>query len=94
MWMAISVCAAAQTSILPQAWTATDQWPVNTLAAEVLYAGPAPFQVGGLYQVNVRVPSGTNGACAIVIQLPNLGGSFTVGASIFVTPIPPTTGEP
>ena len=30
---------------------------VGDLEAEVLFAGGAPGQIGGLYQVNVRVPA-------------------------------------
>ena len=35
-----------------------DPQNTNSIPAEVLYAGPAPFQVAGLYQINIRIPSG------------------------------------
>jgi len=39
--------------------------------AEVLYAGPAPLEVGGMFQINVRIPLGTSGGFAILIQSPD-----------------------
>jgi uncharacterized protein (TIGR03437 family) len=40
------------------------------VAAEVLFSGAAPGQIGGLYQVNLRVPSGlTPGANSLVLSV-------------------------
>lgn len=38
------------------------------IPTDVLYAGPAPLEIGGLYQVNVRVPSETGGAITIHVR--------------------------
>jgi uncharacterized protein (TIGR03437 family) len=65
--------------------------------AEVLYAGPAPLEVGGLFQVNVRIPSGTTGGqFTILVQMPDdLSGSVgSPGANIFITPLTPSVSEP
>jgi uncharacterized protein (TIGR03437 family) len=35
--------------------------------AEVTYAGPAPFEVAGVYQINARVPMGVGGMVTIVV---------------------------
>jgi uncharacterized protein (TIGR03437 family) len=64
--------------------------------AEVLYAGPAPLEVGGLFQVNVRIPSGTTGGgFSILVQSPTLSGSVSgPGANVFITPLTPSVSEP
>jgi uncharacterized protein (TIGR03437 family) len=36
------------------------------VAAEVIYAGPAPFEVAGVYQINVRIPAGVLGSATII----------------------------
>lgn len=65
--------------------------------AEVLYAGPAPLEVGGLFQVNVRIPSGTTGGqFTILVQVPDdlSGGGGSPGANVFITPLTPSVSEP
>jgi uncharacterized protein (TIGR03437 family) len=42
----------------------------NPILAEVLYAGPAPLEVGGLFQINVRIPSGTTGVFSLSSSVP------------------------
>jgi uncharacterized protein (TIGR03437 family) len=72
-------------------FTAADPQNTNSIPAEVLYAGPAPFQVAGLYQMNVRIPSGSAGLFYIPGNYFSSGGA---GAKVFVTPVPPSTSEP
>lgn len=52
---------------------------------EVLYAGPAPFEVGGLFQINVRIPTSTVGV--VLVQLPN---GTTVASNGFLLWTPPS----
>jgi uncharacterized protein (TIGR03437 family) len=72
-------------------FTPADPQNTNSIPAEVLYAGPAPFQVAGLYQMNVRIPSGSAGLFYIPGNYFSSGGA---GAKVFVTPVPPSTSEP
>jgi uncharacterized protein (TIGR03437 family) len=66
-----------------------DPQNTNSIPADVLYAGPAPFQVAGLYQMNVRIPSGSAGLFYIPDNYFSSGG-----AKVFVTPVPPSSSEP
>jgi uncharacterized protein (TIGR03437 family) len=63
--------------------------------AEVLYAGPAPLEVGGLFQINVRIPSETTGGGFIILVVPVLsGGTGSLAANVFITPLTPSASEP
>ncbi len=55
--------------------------------AELLYAGPAPLEVGGMYQVNVRIPEGTTGEFAILSQFAD-GNTYFCTSTLAVTPQP------
>lgn len=56
----------------------------TTVPTQVLYAGPAPFEVGGLYQVNVQIPhSGALGALTITVQVPD-GSTYQTRATIAI----------
>lgn len=55
------------------------------IPADVLYAGPAPLQVGGLFQINVRVPGRTGTALSVAIAIPN-GGTFYANAGLAIGP--------
>jgi uncharacterized protein (TIGR03437 family) len=55
--------------------------------AELLYAGPAPLEVGGMYQVNVRIPEGTTGEFAILSQFAD-GNTYFSTSTLAVTPQP------
>lgn len=81
----------AQVNFVP-----ADPQNTNSIPAEVLYAGPAPFQVAGLYQINIRIPSGSAGLFGVAIPAVGLSGYYfpSGGAHVFVTPIPPSTSEP
>jgi uncharacterized protein (TIGR03437 family) len=37
--------------------------------AEVSYAGAAPYEVGGVMQVNVRIPAGTASGANVPVQV-------------------------
>ena len=51
---------------------------------EILYSGPAPLEVGGLYQVNVRIPDQARwGGLTLTVQTPD-GGTFQTGAVIAI----------
>jgi uncharacterized protein (TIGR03437 family) len=52
--------------------------------AELLYAGPAPLEVGGMYQLNVRIPEGTTGDFAILSQYAN-GNTYYCTSTLAVT---------
>jgi uncharacterized protein (TIGR03437 family) len=52
--------------------------------AELLYAGPAPLEVGGMFQINVRIPKGTSGQFAILSESP--AGIYYCTAVVAVTP--------
>ena len=58
------------------------------IPAQVLYAGPAPLEVGGMFQINLRIPSGTGGSFQINVQFPDGGGS-SGSAEVAITPLPP-----
>jgi uncharacterized protein (TIGR03437 family) len=60
--------------------------------AEILYAGPAPLEVGGMFQINVRIPEGTTGEFAILIQLPD-GSAYYCTSAVAVTPKTPITSK-
>ncbi len=55
--------------------------------AEILYAGPAPLEVGGMFQINVRIPEDASGAFAILSQSPD--GSSYYGASMLAVATQP-----
>lgn len=55
--------------------------------AELLYAGPAPLEVGGMYQVNVRIPEGTTGEFAILSQFAD-GNTYFCTSTLAITPLP------
>jgi len=61
------------------------------IPAQVLYAGPAPLEVGGMFQINMQIPSGTNGTFQVNVQLPG-GGGFSASGTVAVTPPPPIDG--
>ncbi len=51
-------------------------WNGNT-PAEILYAGPAPLEVEGLAQINLRVPSGTGSPVTVQINVLSPDGTQT-----------------
>jgi uncharacterized protein (TIGR03437 family) len=55
--------------------------------AELLYAGPAPLEVGGMFQLNVRIPEGTTGEFAILSQFAD-GNTYFCTSTLAVTPQP------
>jgi uncharacterized protein (TIGR03437 family) len=55
------------------------------LPAQVLYAGPAPLEVGGMFQINVRIPENTSGDFRILSQSPD-GSTYYCTAALAVTP--------
>ncbi len=60
--------------------------------AELLYAGPAPLEVGGMFQINVRIPEGTTGEFAILSQYPD-GRTYYCTAVLAVTPQPASASK-
>lgn len=60
--------------------------------AEILYAGPAPLEVGGMFQINVRIPENTAGAFAILIQLSN-GSTYYCTSALAVAPQPASASD-
>jgi uncharacterized protein (TIGR03437 family) len=58
------------------------------ILGEVLYAGPAPLEVGGLFQINVRIPSGTTGRFEISIGLQEGPGYMTNGQELNIAIAP------
>ena len=52
---------------------------IGGLSAQVLYAGSAPQQVSGVFQVNLRIPSNVEPGIAVV--------ELQVGNAVSQTPI-------
>jgi uncharacterized protein (TIGR03437 family) len=59
------------------------------IQGQVLYAGPAPLEVGGLFQINVRIPSGTTGRFEISLAPP-----FTNGQELNIAIAPSPAAPP
>jgi uncharacterized protein (TIGR03437 family) len=57
---------------------------IGGIGAEVLYAGPAPGIVGGVIQINARVPLGV-GKGMQLIELASAGSSSQASVYVFVT---------
>jgi uncharacterized protein (TIGR03437 family) len=73
-----TITAAAGTTLLPT--TAT----IGGLPAEVLYSGPAPGEIAGVGQVNLRVPAGVNSSPAAPISI-QIGTAVTqAGATLSI----------
>lgn len=52
----------------------------TSIPATVTYAGPAPFEVGGMYQINVQVPereTGVAGAVMLTVKAPDGSTHYT-----------------
>jgi uncharacterized protein (TIGR03437 family) len=77
--LALGDFAPAQ-ALLPVAGTVSAE--IGGVAAEVVFAGAAPGQIGGVYQVNVRVPSGlAAGGHPLVVQV---GGQAAPAVKVWV----------
>jgi uncharacterized protein (TIGR03437 family) len=52
--------------------------------AAVYYAGPAPFEIGGMYQINVQVPAmAVSGAVYLTVTAPD-GTSYSTQALLAI----------
>jgi uncharacterized protein (TIGR03437 family) len=61
--------------------------PTPPAESLVTYAGPAPFEVAGVYQINARVPSGVFGKVTIIVGQINVNAAGTViNVSLSKTP--------
>ncbi len=70
--------------------------PPPPTVAQVTYAGPAPFEVAGLYQVNVQVPSGVLGMVTILVGpvgAPVASVNVTVVLGMREMPLPAVTAQ-
>ena len=57
-----------------------------SIAAQVTYAGPAPDEVAGVYQINAVVPNGVNGTVVIGVGPPNASVGVNTTVSIATGP--------
>ena len=55
---------------------------VGDIPATVVYAGPAPGEVNGVMQVNVRVPTGLVGAQAVMITVGNAASQSGITVAV------------